>query len=423
MSVQTSSWDSQNALWFPARWALRPLQLAILFPSLLYVATLVVFLFRPPDLNLFYADRIAFCTLTFLVVLRMLAIRQTIPFIPRITLPMLGLAALAMVRAFRDEFDVQNWSLVASKFVVPFVLFHLAILVFQNSQARNHFELFVIAALAYLIFTAIAFLVDAPALIFPRFILDSSMGIHMDRARGPFLQAVPNGLSLNLLGLLALAFAQRRRKLVLLLWLALPVAILATMTRAVWIGFVVSTVAVGFRLGDRPLRRACLGLVLVGTLGGALAISGSSSLRDALTDRTEERGPVAVRVAVYDAGWSMIRERPLTGWPAAGMYRELARRMEGYRLRAFYIHNTYLSLLIEFGIPGLILYAAIFIPLLRIGRLQHRETAPSALRKIWPILLGVYLFNACFVDMVYQFVIGLLFTVAGMLVAEGETAS
>jgi hypothetical protein len=32
----------------------------------------------------------------------------------------------------------------------------------------------------------------------------------------------------------------------------------------------------------------------------------------------------------------------------------------------------------------------------------------------------VYLFNAFFVDMAYQFVIGLVFTVAGMLCASGE---
>jgi len=42
------------------------------------------------------------------------------------------------------------------------------------------------------------------------------------------------------------------------------------------------------------------------------------------------------------------------------------------------------------------------------------------LRKIWPILLGVFLFNAFFVDMVYQFVTGLMFTVAGMLCASPQ---
>ena len=44
----------------------------------------------------------------------------------------------------------------------------------------------------------------------------------------------------------------------------------------------------------------------------------------------------------------------------------------------------------------------------------------STLRKAWPILLCVYLFNALFVDMAYQFVIGLMFTVAGVLCTREE---
>ena len=43
-------------------------------------------------------------------------------------------------------------------------------------------------------------------------------------------------------------------------------------------------------------------------------------------------------------------------------------------------------------------------------------------RKIWPILLGVYLMNASFVVMNYQFVNGLLFTLAGMLAAQNRRA-
>ena len=58
---------------------------------------------------------------------------------------------------------------------------------------------------------AIAFLVGAKWLIFPRFILDEGLGYHVDRARGPLLQAVANGVSLNMLGVLALhAFLRRR---------------------------------------------------------------------------------------------------------------------------------------------------------------------------------------------------------------------
>jgi hypothetical protein len=109
--------------------------------------------------------------------------------------------------------------------------------------------------LSYLVFIAVAFLANERSLIFPRFILDESLGFHPDRARGPFLQAVANGMSLNLLGILAIAFAQRRKTIAYLLWLALPFAILATMTRAVWISFFVSTFVLAFRLIAR--QNAC----------------------------------------------------------------------------------------------------------------------------------------------------------------------
>src|SRR5229473_739451 len=415
-----------NPLWRVAGLLLRPLHLGLAFPSILYVAAMTVFLFRPPDLFSFYADRIAFGILVFFVALRTMALRDKIPFFAALSLPMLGLTALAVFRALREPFDAQTWSIIASKFIVPFALFHLAVLVFRGASQRRHFEVFAIFALAYLVFTAIAFLADAHSLIFPRFILDQNLGFHADRARGPFLQAVANGVSLNILGLLVIALPQERKTLVKLLWLVLPLAVLATMTRAVWISFAVSTVALGFRVGERRLRHACLGLAIAGLLVSLTVGLGNSSLTNALRDRTAERGPVEARMAVYDAAWGMFQERPLTGWTAGGMYSELARRMQGYHLRSFYVHNTYLSLLIEFGIPGLALYGILFFNLFRLGQtgIVADESPPiSALRKIWPILLCVYLFNALFVDMAYQFVTGLMFTVAGMLCSSEEAPS
>ena len=174
----------------------------------------------------------------------------------------------------------------------------------------------------------------------------------------------------------------------------------------------------------RLLAAAALALV-AGLLGGIALGFSSRSLQDALSDRTSERGPVDARMAVYTAGWAMFQERPLAGWPAGRMYAELGRRMEGYHLRIFYVHNTYLALLVEFGLPGLALYAILFFNLFRLTRRSEPDesAAITAVRKAWPILLGVYLINAFFVDMAYQFVIGLLFTVAGMLCASEESAA
>lgn len=429
MVARATTWEAASrGAWSLAGLTLRPLHLGVAFPSILYVATLAASLFRPPSLDLPQIDRIAFLLLFFFVVLRTLATRDRIPYVPLITLPMLGLTALAVVRAQRDPFDAQTWSLVAGKFVVPFILFHLALLVFRDAREQKHFAIFVIVVLAYLSLTAVAFLLDARSLVYPKFILDESLGVHAHRARGPFLQAVANGVSLNMLGILVLVLAPKHRKIVLLLWLALPLAILATMTRAVWISFAASTVVLAFRLGDRCLRRASVAATLVG-LFALLAIAvGGSSFASAVRDRTEERGPVEARLAVYEAGWQMVQEHPLSGWTAGTMYAELAQRMQGYRLRQYYIHNTYLSMLLEFGLPGLLLYGILLVGLFRLARAGDgdgisRRGAVSNLRRVWPILLGVYLFNACFVDMVYQFVNGLLFTAAGILCAARETTS
>jgi putative inorganic carbon (HCO3(-)) transporter len=418
-----------NPLWQVAGLLLRPLHLGLAFPSVLYVAAMAVFLFRPPDLFSFYADRIAFGILVFFVALRTMALRDKIPFFAGLSLPMLGLAALAVLRVLREPFDAQIWSIIASKYIVPFALFHLAVLVFRGASQRRHFEIFIVVALAYLVFTAVAFLVDARSFIFPRFILDESLGFHPDRARGPFLQAVANGVSLNILGILVIALSQTRKAVATCLWMVLPLAVLATMTRAVWISFAVSTIVLGFRLIERRLQAACALLAVVGlAIGLAIGLS-NTSLKSALWDRTGERGPVEARLSVYDAGWAMFRERPLTGWAAGGMYAELARRMEGYHLRTYYVHNTYLALLVEFGVPGLALYGILFFNLFRLsfassGHAPPGERGPvAALRKVWPIVLSVYLFNAFFVDMAYQFVIGLVFTVAGMLCASEESAA
>ena len=417
--------SGDNPLWRAAALLLRPLHLGLAFPSVLYMAAMTIFLFRPPDLFSFYADRIVFGILVFFVALRTMARRDTIPFFAGLSLPMVGLIAMAALRQFREPFDAPSWSIIASKFIVPFALFHLAVLIFRGASQRKHFEIFVCFALAYLVFIAIAFLADARSLIFPRFILDEGLGFHTDRARGPFLQAVANGVSLNMLGILVIALPHRRKTLVWLLWFALPLAVLATMTRAVWISFAVSTIALGFLLVERRLQALGTLLAAAGIVVGLVMGLSDHSLKAALWDRTGERGPVDVRLSVYEAGWAMFQEKPFTGWAPAVMYAELGRRMEGYHLRSYYVHNTYLALLIEFGVPGLALYGILFFNLFRLcwNSPPGESGSVAALRKVWPIVLGVYLFNAFFVDMAYQFVTGLLFTVAGILCAAEESVA
>jgi putative inorganic carbon (hco3(-)) transporter len=409
---------------------LRLLQAMITAPTLLFLAALTAMLLRHPDVPFYEIDRVAFVLLVLGVAGRAVVTRQKVLVMERATWPMIGLTLLAVASVMAQPFDNETWCLLAAKFIVPFALFHLAGLVFQEECRLRRFEVFALVVLAYLCFTSIAFMVGAKSLIFPRFILDESLGYHADRARGPLLQAVANGVSLNLLGVLALHAFLRGRirglKAVVLLG-SVPVAILATMTRAVWLSFVASVGVLILRSNNRKLRRICLAMALMGAVGLLIALSFEDQRR-ALSERMFESGPVDFREAVYTGGWQMFLEKPLTGWGVNQMPAELARHVSGYKEAELYPHNTYLELLVEHGVFGLALYGWLMWELLRLGWAPVPLDEKASLLNhdfhlLWPVLLGIYWVNAALVVMNYQFVNGLLFTLAGMLAAQQRRAA
>jgi putative inorganic carbon (HCO3(-)) transporter len=423
--VRSDAHGPAGTLWAILLIIATPLQALMNAPVLLFLLTLAVMLFRPPDLDVHSADRIAFCLLVFIVLLRALGLRQQLRCPFRLALPMVSLTALATASALSRPFDVGTWSVLTAKFIVPFTFFWLSPLVFHKGRDLQWLERFLLAILAYLIWTALAFLVGAHSLIFPRFILDESLGIHAERARGPFLQAVANGVTLNLLGLFAIE-RYRRGKLSgiwsALLLCTLPLAIVATKTRAVWVAFAASILWLMLRSGDSRLRRASAALALAGGLGVLVVLSLGDTA--ALQDRLQENSPVEFRIAAYRAGWSMFLQRPVQGWGAGQLQAELPGQIEGFHGEAFAVHNTYLEMLVEHGLLGFALYVWILVELFRLrGReVEDENDVIGSIRSLWPLLLGVYLVNATFVVMNYQFVNGLLFTFAGILAANPSTA-
>jgi putative inorganic carbon (hco3(-)) transporter len=433
VSVRTGSpvsWAGEAA-WRGLRMGLRPLQAMIMAPAVLFLGALAAMLLRHPDVPFYEIDRVAFLVLVAGVMVRAVVTRQRLLVLERATWPMVGLTLLAVASVIGQPFDNQTWCLLAAKFIVPFALFHLAGLVFGEERRLRQFEMFALVVLAYLCFTSIAFLVGAKSLIFPRFILDESLGYHVDRARGPLLQAVANGVSLNMLGVLALHALLRGRirgfKGAVLL-ASLPVAILATMTRAVWLSFAVSVVVLIIRAHNRRLRRLCVAVTIVGALGLLIALSFDDQRR-ALTERLKESGPLDFRQAVYMGGWQMFLEKPFTGWGVNQMPAELARHVSGYKEKKDVDpHNTYLELLVEHGVFGLALYVWLMWEILRLGsglvpRAEREGFLNQQFHAMWPVLLGIYWVNAALVVMNYQFVNGLLFTMAGMLAAQRRRAA
>ena len=420
---------AQGALGWAFANCFRPLQALMTVPVMLFLIALTAMLFRPADHRFHSYDRFAFILLIFVVLVRSWVTQMPIRIAGPVVVPLSALLLLALYDALTQPYDAETWGVLAAKWLVPLGLYILAGYVFEDDESRRNLEIFSLATLAYLCAIAILFLDGAKDFIFPRYILDEGLGIHADRARGPFLQAVANGLSLNMLGLLALDSFRRHqlpRPLAIVLLVALPLAIVATKTRAVWLSFAASILWLMFFSPSRCLRRTSLCLVL----GGGLVFTGLLTLDSShisLRDRLAESGPVTFRMAVYEAGWKMFQEKPLLGWGSREMQTELSNQITEFHQEQFFFHNTLLEILVEYGLLGLALYLWLILDLFRLGRERHRlrdtgTFVDEHFRALWPLIVAVYLLNGCFVVMNYQFVNGILFTLAGILAAHNRRA-
>ena len=428
MAARSLPWGIKRPADLATEAIFRPLHALLATPSILFIVAMGLMLFHPPDFH-FVLDRLAVAVLIFVMFLRVCALRQPIHLYLPVTLPLFALLVLAFVGAAVQPNDAETWSLFAAKWFVPFVLFHLAAIVFEDPRSLRSFELFSLVVLGYLCFIAICFMVGRTELIFPRYILDEGLGYHADRARGPFLQAVANGVTLNLLGVIAFDSYRRRRLrdwLVAVVLIALPIAIIATKTRAVWLSFGGTILVLMIFSDSARVRRTCVAITTVGVVVLAVALLFSEHA-SSLEERFGERSPVDFRMAVYEAGGDMFLERPWLGWDSAGMQAELARRVSGFHQKDFYFHNTYLEVLVRYGLLGLALYLWLMVGLFRVGRTRACPTLSvehgflnAGFRSLWPLFLGIYFVNGALVVMNYQFVNGLVFAIAGMLLGQNR---
>jgi O-antigen ligase len=167
---------------------------------------------------------------------------------------------------------------------------------------------------------------------------------------------------------------------------------------------------------------------LIGAVA-VLLVTALASSDTSMNDRLRERGPVEFRLEMYRVGWEMFLEKPLLGWRAGTIQEEVGRRISDFHPDIFLFHNTYLEIAVEHGSLGLALYLWLFFDLFRLGRIPTASSEPSRnsflgaeFRSLWPLLVGVYLLNASLVVMNYQFVNGLLFTIAGILAFQNRQA-
>jgi putative inorganic carbon (hco3(-)) transporter len=400
-------------------------------PENLFLVALAGMLFRPPDLAAFPFDRIVL-GLLIAVAAACILVRRSPIHIHMASWPMLALAMFGLWSALAQPYDARIWSVLAAKWIVPLILFHIGGFVFASDRARQKLEWFSIAVLLYLSITAVFSLLNLKSLIFPRYILDEAIGIHADRARGPFLQAVANGVCLNLLGIIALhSFDLRRLRGLLagILLILTPLALLATQTRAVWIGAATSIVALIVFGHSRRFRGVAIAITCLAGLSVGTALLLQTNLSH-IRERLEDRSPVEFRVEMYRAGWAMFTEKPLLGWGSEALIQpEIEKRITSFHPDYYIFHNTYLELAVQKGILGLSLYAWLFIALFQSRKNQGQKADQnqrflgSRFQVMWGVMVLVYLVNASAVVMNYQFVNAYFFTIAGILSTQTRSDS
>ena len=106
----------------------------------LFLITLTFMLFRPPDLEFYWLDRIALLLLLFVVLLRVVVLRRRVTFADPIMWPMAGLLLLGLGSLLSQPYEAQSWSVFASKWVVPFRALSPGRPGFRDAASLRRFE-------------------------------------------------------------------------------------------------------------------------------------------------------------------------------------------------------------------------------------------------------------------------------------------
>lgn len=331
------------------------------------------------------------------------------------------------------------WALADNLGAVPFWMFLIAPLAFASESQRRILLGTLIALGGYLGVTALFETLHLNALVWPKYILDPRYGSHGDRARGPFVEAIANGLGLYACGVAAaigLSVWRQpwvRRACALVIGLC-AAGCLFTLTREIWIGAAGGTLLA--LAGFAELRRFLLPALVVGTLIVLISLAAIPGFSSSLSGRTHDDSSIWVRKNVARAAVNMINSRPLLGFGWNNFQKDSLdyfRQADTYPLKGIGVpvHNVFLLTAAELGLVGLALWAlALF---LSVGAAIFDSGGPPELRP-WRIgLLALFvevLVVANFGPSTYPFPTLLLWTWAGLVGSpltrpepEGERAA
>ena len=223
---------------------------------------------------------------------------------------------------------------------------------------------------SYLVFTGLAAHYQISWLVWPRYILDTTLSDQGDRLAGPFANSSMLGAALVMnfgcLCVMTLYTAGVKRRYLYALMFLSCACIYFTSTRTAWLGLFAMLLIFYFsRAGLRKPART-MGIALL-----AIALTGVGSkfslYQKSLFSRRQET--VEYRHINLEAGLKAFPEHPFFGTGYGGFAKLMSQNAAGLDINAKTLssgnENTWLGILVDLGLIGLVLYVMIFILFIR----------------------------------------------------------
>mgnify|MGYP002622788960 CR=1 FL=1 len=332
------------------------------------------------------------------------------------------------------------WHLIAA-YLMPATIYWMARDVKSAPSIQQWLFGTLVALGIYLGLTGIAEIAHQWWAVFPKHIADPEVGLHFGRARGPMVQLPTYGVYLAtclLAAWLWLPSLSRAGKLAVLCTIPVMLAgVYFSYTRSVWLGAASGLFIVWTLVLPGVWRRIVLGTAIV-----AAVFVGATQFDNLIRLKRDESAARAamsanMRVSFAYVSWQMFLDRPFLGcglgnFPSAKLeyLDDQSVDLPLQQIRDLSHHNTFLSLLTDTGIVGLLLFVTLLGMWVRSGwRTATSNTASPNERRQGVLLLGalgVYFCQLMFHDLTYTpMENSLLYLLAGLCAgiqqSEGRT--